>query len=201
MWDAQELGASDGVWNPTTQAFTAITAPVNLFCSGPEPAAGRPDRVVGGHMDTHIGLADLTIFDPATKKWTVGPEHAVRPLVSGHGRPCPTGASSTVAGEMTCDECDATTPEIYNPATNTWSALTAPGAQFLFTYYPHMSCCRTGACWWRGRRRRRPSSQILDVNADLDGDRRPRGRRRRVGDVPAGQGHQDPASRSIRIIR
>jgi len=164
MWDAQELGASGGVWNPSTQAFTAVTSPVNLFCSGPNQLPDGRIAVVGGHIDTHVGLADLTIFDPATKKWTQGPNMQFGRWYPGT-MTLPDGRIITVAGETTCDECDATTPEIYNPATNSWSALTAPGAQFLFTYYPHMYLLPDGRLLVAGTTETPTVSRILDVNA------------------------------------
>ncbi len=162
MWDGQELGASTGVWNPTTQAFTAITAPANLFCAGPNQLPDGRIAVVGGHIDTHIGLPDLNIFDPATKRWTLGPN-----MQNGRWYPgtmtLPDGRIITVAGETTCDECDATTPEIYNPATNTWSALN--NAQFLFTYYPHMYGLPDGRLLVANTTETPTVSQVLDVNA------------------------------------
>jgi hypothetical protein len=164
MWDAQELGASGGVWNPSTQAFTAVTSPVNLFCSGPNQLPDGRIAVVGGHIDTHQGLPDLTIFDPATKKWTVGPNMQFGRWYPGT-MTLPDGRIITVAGEMTCDECDAQTPEIYNPATNSWSALTAPGAQFLFTYYPHMYLLPDGRLLVAGTTETPTVSRILDINA------------------------------------
>jgi chitodextrinase len=164
MWDGQELGASGGTWNPTTQAFTAVTAPVNLFCSGPNQLPDGRIAVVGGHINTHQGLADLTFFDPATRKWTLGPNMQFGRWYPGT-MTLPDGRIITVAGEMTCDECDAKTPEIYNPATNTWSALTAPGAQFLFTFYPHMYLLPDGRLLVAGTTETPTASQILDVNA------------------------------------
>ncbi len=164
MWDAQELGASTGVWNPTTQAFTAITAPANLFCAGPNQLPDGRIAVVGGHIDTHIGLPDLNIFDPATKKWTLGPS-----MQNGRWYPgtvtLPDGRIMTVSGESTCDECDVPTPEIYNPATNSWSALNGAGAQFTFTYYPHMYVLPDGRVLVAGTTETPTVSQILDVNA------------------------------------
>ena len=162
MWDGQELGASTGVWNPTTQAFTAITAPANLFCAGPSQLPDGRIAVVGGHIDTHIGLPDLNIFDPATKKWTLGPS-----MQNGRWYPgtmtLPDGRIIVVSGESTCDECDVPTPEIYNPATNAWSALN--NAQFTFTYYPHMYLLPDGRMLVSNTTETPIVSQILDVNA------------------------------------
>ncbi len=164
MWDGQELGASGGTWNPTTQAFTAVTAPVNLFCAGLNQLPDGRIAVVGGHIDTHHGLADLTIFDPATRKWTLGPNMQFGRWYPGT-MTLPDGRIITVAGEMTCDECDVPTPEIYNPATNSWSALNGAGAQFTFTYYPHMYVLPDGRVLVAGTTETPTVSQILDVNA------------------------------------
>jgi len=48
----------------------------------------------------------------------------------------PDGRMLVTAGETNCDGCNALIPEIYDPATNSWTRLTL--ASHDFPYYPHM---------------------------------------------------------------
>jgi hypothetical protein len=91
--------------------------------------------VVGGHGGLHVGLTDANIFDPVTRQWTrVASMHSPRwyPTLT----TLSDGRVLVTAGEINCDGCNALTPEIYNPATNTWTEL--PGAPLDVPYYPHV---------------------------------------------------------------
>jgi hypothetical protein len=112
-----------------------MTVGDNIFCSG---AAALPDGrllVAGGHFQAHVGLNVSNLFDPVSQTWSSGPAMAYDrwyPTVTAlaDGRMLVTG------GEIDCDGCEATIPEVYNPATHSWTSLS--GASLSLPYYPHM---------------------------------------------------------------
>jgi hypothetical protein len=130
-------GLSARLWNPTTQAFTPVPLPgTDLFCSG---HCALPDGrifVAGGGdpSNNNVGVPDVNIFDPITRSWT-----AARPMNQRRWYPTatclPDGRVLVTSGTQYTDTDIVTVPEIYNPATNTWTRLT--GASANIPYYPH----------------------------------------------------------------
>ena len=107
----------------------------NLFCSG---AAGLPDGrilVAGGHLGSHIGAQYVNVFDPVSQTWSLAP-----PMAYGRWYPTvtalPDGRMLVTGGETTCSYCEAVIPEVYSPASNSWTSLS--GASLSIPYYPHM---------------------------------------------------------------
>jgi hypothetical protein len=134
-WDGQADGFDARVWDPSTNSFAIVTESDNLFCSG---AAGLPDGrivVAGGHLGSHIGAQYVNVFDPVSQTWSNAP-----PMSFGRWYPTvtalPDGRMLVTGGETTCDGCEAVIPEVYNPATNSWTSLS--GASLSVPYYPHM---------------------------------------------------------------
>jgi hypothetical protein len=134
-WDGQTAGHDARVWDPSTNSFSSLTVGDNIFCSG---AAGLPNGrllVAGGHSSTHVGLSVTNLFDPLSQTWSSGPAMA-------YGRWYPTvttlpdGRMLVTGGETTCSGCEAAIPEVYSPATNSWTPLS--GASLSLPYYPHM---------------------------------------------------------------
>jgi hypothetical protein len=72
----------------------------------------------------------------------------------------PDGRMLVTAGEINCDECNALIPEIYDPATNSWTQLT--GASQNFPYYPHMFVLPDGRVLAAAANRRAITSVVLD---------------------------------------
>jgi hypothetical protein len=133
----QDLGATARVWNPTTNTFTSVNVSTgtNIFCSGHCHLADGRIIVGGGHNATHVGLTDTNIYDPVSRQWTrVASMHTPRwyPTLTTLGN----GRILVTAGEINCDGCNALFPEVYDPATNTWTELSSASASF--PYYPHM---------------------------------------------------------------
>ncbi len=125
QWDGWQQPEPTQVWDPSTQTFTTQTAPDSIFCSG---VAELPDGrvlVVGGYggLSTgNLGIVDTTIFDPKTSTWTrVADMHNPRwyPDLT----ELPDGTYVAISGNSTNSSTWADTPEVYNPTTNTWTAL------------------------------------------------------------------------------
>ena len=140
LWDALESGNDVHIWNPATNTFTATAnSRTNIFCSGHCTLPDGRIFVAGGHVTTHIGLRDANIFDPgtspATSSWTALPDMA-NPRWYPTATTLPDGRVLVTAGEDGCSGCNIEIPEIYNPATNTWTSLT--DAPLSVPFYPHM---------------------------------------------------------------
>src|SRR6266850_888276 len=133
----QELGSTASLWDPTTNAFTSVnvTTGTNIFCGGHCHLVDGRVIVAGGHDGAHFGLTDTNIFDPTTREWaSVASMHTPRwyPTLTTLSN----GRILVTAGEINCDACDALLPEVYDPASNTWTELTS--APLSLPYYPHM---------------------------------------------------------------
>ena len=143
-WDQLSTGTPDPrVWDPLTSSFTTVQTNdgQNLFCSGhislPDGRLFVPGGEVwagAGVANSHIGLTSTHFFDPSTNQWSSGPDMA-------YGRWYPTattmsdGRIFTIGGETNCFGCNAVIPEIYNPATNSWSQITT--ASRTVPWYPY----------------------------------------------------------------
>ena len=116
--------ASDGtkLYNPNTNTFTNISISNNIFCAGHATLPDGRIFVAGGHISNNVGTKNTNIYDPATKKWTAGPT-----MRDGRWYPTvtvlPDGRTVIMTGDATKDRM-ATIPEVYNPETNSLSALT-----------------------------------------------------------------------------
>src|SRR6266850_3316077 len=124
------------VWDPITNVFTDVTNPaVNVFCAGQTQLADGKIIVVGGHIDNDIGINAVTVFDPFTLMWT-----SKTPMSSARWYPGATtladGRVLALVGTTNCKDCIAGTPEVYNPATDSWQTLTGATSAFA-RYYPH----------------------------------------------------------------
>ncbi len=73
------------------------------------------------------------------------------------------GRQLVISGEMTCDGCDATIQEIYNPSTNSWTQVN--GAPFFFPYYPHVFLLPDGRIFVPSTGETPIVSQVLDLSA------------------------------------
>ena len=136
VWDYQTSGQGGQLWNPATGAFTAVPySTENLFCAS---FAALPDGrvlVAGGHRDNYVGITDATIFNPVTRAWTTTGR-----MSFGRWYPTetalPDGRLLVTSGSIDCEACTADTPEIYNPATGTWTRLN--NATISLPLYPHL---------------------------------------------------------------
>ena len=113
------------VWNPTTNTFTESTAPAAIFCSGLAQLPNGEVMTVGGYglpTTGQLGLVATAIFSPQTGTWrSVASMHTPRwyPAVTELAN----GEYVAISGNSRSATAWADTPEVYNPAANTWTAL------------------------------------------------------------------------------
>jgi hypothetical protein len=143
-WDAFNAAPqSEHVWDPETGQFEGTPSGINLFCAGHVLLPNGKLFVAGGHELGYVGLRDTRLFDSDLRSWTAGPDMArgrwyptttTLPdgrvlIVSGDGiRPGPNDPFFVRPSD--------TIPEIYDPKTNTLSAM--PSAGRLMPLYPYM---------------------------------------------------------------
>jgi Concanavalin A-like lectin/glucanases superfamily/Domain of unknown function (DUF1929)/Bacterial Ig domain/Glyoxal oxidase N-terminus len=159
------------LWDPVANTVTQIpyNDTADLFCSGHTPLADGRILVAGGHAGGYIGIRNTTIFDPVTNSWT-----DVQPMTYPRWYPTttklPDGRILVVSGSTNCPECAnpsvahngiADLPEIFNPATNTWSVLTA--ASLKLPLYPHMYVLPDGRVFAAATQEDPIASRVLDL--------------------------------------
>jgi hypothetical protein len=123
------------IWDPANPtSFTDLTEPADLFCSG---LALLPDGrlfVAGGHSGVdNIGIKTAYTYD-VNAGWFRAPDMS-------NGRWYPTVTTLSNGEALAISGGDVTgalnvIPELYNPASNTWRALTS--ASRSIPYYPMM---------------------------------------------------------------
>jgi Domain of unknown function (DUF1929)/Bacterial Ig domain/Glyoxal oxidase N-terminus/Kelch motif len=159
-----EDGSSVTVWDYINNIFTSAPISVDLFCSGHAVMADGRVLVVGGYSGSSnpIGIANAEIFDPNTNIWTTVPSMAYR-------RWYPTattlsdGRVLVTAGWQTSNHSNAGIPEIYNPATNSWTQLT--NANNPFETYPFIYQLSDGRVIHVGGSEYATTTDVLDLNA------------------------------------
>ena len=133
-------GSSARIWDPAAGAqggFTA-TAPAvfgDLHCAGNATLADGRSIVLGGQNGaTHVGIAVNGLFDATTETWSQG-----APMAYSRWYPSVTTLGDGRVLATSGDDVDGkriTTPEVYDPRTDTWTKLT--GAVRNQALYPHM---------------------------------------------------------------
>ena len=136
------------IWTPSSpSSFTNLARPADFFCSG--HALMRDGRllVTGGHAGrNNFGLKVAYVFDYRTNGWTRVPD-----MRNGRWYPTattlPNGQLLTISGGDTAGVVNLI-PEVYQPGTNSWRALTA--ASRLLPYYPMMFVAPNGRVFYAG---------------------------------------------------
>ncbi len=114
------------VYDPSTGTYATQTAPDSIFCSGMAELPDGRVLVVGGYggLSTgQIGIVDTTIFDPTTNTWSrVADMHSPRwyPDLT----ELADGRFVAISGNTTDENHWADTPEVFDPTTGQWTALT-----------------------------------------------------------------------------
>jgi len=163
-WDRQDGGGSARLWNPSTETFTLAPNGSNLFCSGHSILADGRTLVVGGHVENFIGIQDANVFDPVSQSWTAAASMA-SPRWYPTATSLPDGRVLVTSGATTCSTCIADIPEVYDPATNTWTQLT--NAQLTLPLYPFMFVLPDGRVLNAGSDEASIETRVLDVQAQM----------------------------------
>ena len=132
-----EDGNTPTVWDYSNDQFYPIATNENLFCSGHASLADGRILLVGGYGgdNTHIGIANAEMFDPANRTFTSVPSMSYKrwyPTATTLGD----GTILVTAGWQTTEHSNAGIPEIYDPIANSWTKLT--NANNPFETYPFM---------------------------------------------------------------
>jgi hypothetical protein len=124
VWDRFNAG-QPRIWDPSTNTFTAVPVGVDLFCAGHTPLSDGRTVVIGGHVEPccQTGLPDTNLFDSVTRTWTRGAAMSASRWYP-TATTLPDGRILATSGWSTPGRL-ADTPEVYDPGTDTWIALTA----------------------------------------------------------------------------
>jgi len=135
-WEDETTSPASSVWDPTTSTFAPVPyTSMDLFCSGHAQLRDGRILVAGGHITNYVGINNATLFDPIAETWSSAALMAYArwyPTVT----ELPDGRLLATSGAISCQGCNANTPEIYDPTANTWTQLTA--ATISLPLYPHM---------------------------------------------------------------
>ncbi|MCP3142327.1 galactose oxidase-like domain-containing protein [Pyxidicoccus xibeiensis] len=137
-------------WDPVTNAVTSLprTDPVyNIFCAGHSYLADGKLLVTGGHIESHVGLPDASLFDAATSSWTRLPD-----MNAGRWYPTNTTLSNgdvmVLSGEVSGVGDINEIPQRYLASTRTWRTMT--GARLDMPYYPRTFLAPDGRLFLAG---------------------------------------------------
>jgi hypothetical protein len=144
LWGYNVTGSGEGgspgkLYTPETGVVTDIQLPQPSFCGGHTHLADGGVLIAGGVG--RIGGTHSVVFDPFTE--TFGPQAA---LYAGRYYPSLTTLADGRAFTVSGTGSKSSTPEVYDPATNTWTPLgCTPGttacreAQLRMHYYARTS--------------------------------------------------------------
>src|SRR5262249_21768854 len=162
LFDGWQSPTPTMVWDPVANTFTSVTAPDSIFCSGNTHMSDGRVFVAGGHGSTDLGIKTTSIFDPSTGAWTKVAD-LNQPRWYPSVLPLSDGRLLALSGNSTDANHWADTPEVYNPATNTWMLLSSVNtSQIHEEEYPFTYLMSNGKVFAMG-----PSedvSYVLDVN-------------------------------------
>ena len=171
MWDGGPscIGATSAtIWDPGTNTFTPVplsTLPNvrDLFCSNQTVLADGRVLVVGGHEcvnPSYTGLATANIFDPVTQTWTQLGDMAYRRWYP-NALTLPDGRALVTAGSDVSVTSYIPIPEIFDPATNTFTQLT--GANQTIPNYPFMFVLPDGRVLAAGSAEAKMGTYVLNT--------------------------------------
>ncbi len=141
-------GDNARVWNPTTGTFTLAPATFgDLHCAGQSTLADGRVVVIGGQDGAvHNGIAVTALFDPISQTWTRGANMTdLRWYPT--STTLPDGRVLATSGDAP-DGTRSNTPEVYDPATDTWTRMT--GAVRNQLLYPFMFVLPNGRVYEAG---------------------------------------------------
>jgi hypothetical protein len=149
-----EDGAGAKILDTNTGAITPEPAGSNLFCAGQTVLADGRVMVLGGDAagNPQYGSVATNIYDPSNGSFNPAASmHAIRWYPTGTRLP----DGRIMATDGTNNGVVQVTPEIYNPANNTWT-LMSTSANLAIAYYPFLFVL--------------PDGRVVEVGAfDLNG--------------------------------
>src|SRR6266850_4270931 len=163
-WDGPPSngGTSALLWSPTTGLFTSIPNNLtNMFCNAAVVLSDGRVLAIGGHSDFGVGLANADIYDPTTKLWTARAS-MIHPRWYPTATVLPDGQVLAMSGSDNCETCIVSIPEIYNPVSNSWTALT--NSPLNVALYPLMFVLPDGRVLQAGASRAPEPTSVLDLN-------------------------------------
>ena len=173
MWDGFDAAVnSEHTWDPWTGQIDAIPNGRNLFCAGHITLSDGRLLVAGGHVQAYEGTKDTNLFSPLANTWARGPDMAVARWYP-TATTLPDGRVFVVSGDaITLGQTSPgtpvplinssdTLPEIYDAATNTWTAVPAAGRRMPL--YPHIFVLPDGRLFDAGPD---PTTRTLDLQTN-----------------------------------
>jgi beta-lactam-binding protein with PASTA domain len=159
-----EEGSQATIWDPATNLFTAVPNPwVDLLCSGHTFLADGRLLTLGGwdRSGTGLGLNEADIFEPNIQAWI-----RARPMAFKRWYPTatnlPNGKVIVVSGARNSLTDIVNVPELYDPATDTWTSLTA--ATRAIPMYPFLFVLPDGRLISVGNSEVPSATQALNLN-------------------------------------
>ena len=140
------------VWNPATGAFTAVSPPAWLFCSGHTLLSDGRVLVVGGHIADQAGLPNTTLF--SDNAWT-----SSMPMARGRWYPTATTMGNgdvVITGGTAQDSSVVTIPEVWSNG----SIRQLTGAVQALPWYPRAFLAPDGSLFVAGPA---PKTRFLSV--------------------------------------
>ena len=133
------------LWNPATGAFTAVPAPIKVFCSGHTLLSDGRLFTAGGHIKTDYGLRDITVFDPNLRTWS-----SLAPMLRGRWYP----TTTTMANGEVVITAGSDETKLTNPLPEVWTdgvLRVLPGAIRNLPYYPRAFLAPNGKLFYAGQ--------------------------------------------------
>lgn len=157
-------GTSAHIWRLADNSFVSVPNNfANIFCAGHSTLADGRLLVVGGHDNLHgiLGERSASLYDPVTRQWTQLSPMAYRRWY-GTATSLPDGRVLISGGGTDCFTCYADIPEIFDPATNSFTELT--NARLGVPFYMQMVLLPDGRLVNAGSDEYLVPTQALDLS-------------------------------------
>lgn len=139
------------LWDPSTGGLTELpVADYNIFCTGHSFLSDGRLLVTGGHVESHVGLPYVSLFNPFTLTWS-------RTQSMNDNRWYPTnttlrnGDVLVLSGETHASGSMNPLPQVWQASTGTWRDLTT--AVRDLPYYPRVFLAPNGKIFYAGPQR------------------------------------------------
>ncbi|OLD16801.1 MAG: hypothetical protein AUJ01_09945 [Acidobacteria bacterium 13_1_40CM_3_65_5] len=159
-----QQGSQATIWDPATRSFAGVPDPwADLLCAGHTFLADGRLITLGGwdRSGAGLGLTEVDIFEPNTQAWI-----RARPMVFKRWYPTatrlPDGRILAVSGARNSLTDIVDIPEVYDPATDTWTSLTA--ATRAIPMYPFLFVLPDGGVISVGNSEVASRTQTLDLS-------------------------------------